>query len=148
MDLLAFILGRSGPFFDFLVKSPLNLSGLNINVCPHYSHQLSKQESFKVVDSLVVFRCFIIFMGGSFSKHWFMGGLGYLIGKQLLGGVFSGLMRVYPRATAFSSLIQVGFWGGFLLTEDACMKSEISRHFFCINNSTCWTDFWNSPIAV
>lgn len=88
MDLLAFILGRSGPFFDFLVKSPLNLSGLNINVCPHYSHQLSKQESFKVVDSLVVFRCFIIFMGGSFSKHWFMGGLGCLIGKQLLGGCF------------------------------------------------------------
>lgn len=88
MDLLTFISGGSGPFFVFLVKSPLNLSGLNINVCPHYSHQLSKPESFKVVDSLVVFRCFIILMGGSFSKHWFMGGLGYLIGKQLFWGCF------------------------------------------------------------
>lgn len=41
----------------------------------------------------------------------------------------------FLRMAAFSSLIQVGFGGGFL-------ESECSRHYFCMNSLTCCTETW------
>lgn len=38
-----------------------------MNVCPHYTHQLDKQESFKVVDSLLVLEVFGDFYWQEFS---------------------------------------------------------------------------------
>lgn len=58
-------------------------------------------------------------------------------------GVISGWRPVSSRAQPFS-LIQVGFGAGFLLTEDTCMESDNSRHFFCVDSCACWTVLWNS----
>lgn len=49
-----------------------------------------------------------------------------------------------PEQQPFSSMIQVGFGGAFLLTEDACMETDNSRHFFCINSCAWWIVLWNS----
>lgn len=65
-----------------------------------------------------------------------------ILTRAAFWGVISGLMPVSTRVSSFFSLIQVGFWGSFLLPEDACMESENSRHLFCINNSAYWAETW------
>lgn len=101
-------------------------------MCSLHTHQLDKQGSSKIVVSMVVSGMFGDFSGRQFSYTLVCGWSLEILTRAAFWGAGSYLRPISSRAAAFSSLIEMGFGRGFLLTEDACMESENSRHFFCI----------------